>query len=277
MPCAPTAPVGGRGRAALRVDGGMTASEGTMQFLADILGAPVERPVVKETTALGAAYLAGRAAGLCPDLDGFAAQWRLDRRFVPQMSADERARKTAGWKDANRAGPFLLSSPPPPASVPAVRGGREMTENRQPLVRFERVTKRFGAHDRGRRSHARYRARRILRAARAVGLRQDDAAAHARGLRDADSGPHPARRRGHRRRAAAPAAGEHDVPELRAVSAFERRKERRLRAASRRVARSGDRPRVEEMLALVRLTGFGAPQSISSPAARSSASRWRAR
>ena len=65
----------------LRVDGGMTASAVTMQFLADILGSPVDRPVVMETTALGAAYLAGRAAGLCADLDGFAAQWRLDRRF----------------------------------------------------------------------------------------------------------------------------------------------------------------------------------------------------
>jgi len=86
----------------LRVDGGMTASEVTMQFLADILGRPVERPVIKETTALGAAYLAGRAAGLCPDLDGFAAQWQLDRRFDPRMASDERARKYAGWKDAVR-------------------------------------------------------------------------------------------------------------------------------------------------------------------------------
>ncbi len=86
----------------LRVDGGMTASEWTMQFLADILDSPVERPVIKETTALGAAYLAGRTAGLCPDLDGFAAQWKLDRRFEPQMSAGERARKYAGWKDAVR-------------------------------------------------------------------------------------------------------------------------------------------------------------------------------
>ncbi len=57
----------------LRVDGGMTASDVTMQFLADILAAPVDRPVVMETTALGAAYLAGCAAGLCPDLAGFAA------------------------------------------------------------------------------------------------------------------------------------------------------------------------------------------------------------
>ncbi len=86
----------------LRVDGGMTASEFTMQFLADMLATPVDRPVVMETTALGAAYLAGRAAGLCPDLDGFAAQWRLDRRFEPHMEAAERERKYAGWKDAVR-------------------------------------------------------------------------------------------------------------------------------------------------------------------------------
>ena len=86
----------------LRVDGGMTASAVTMQFLADILASPVDRPVVMETTALGAAYLAGRAAGLCPDLDGFAAQWRLDRRFEPRMDASERERKYSGWQDAVR-------------------------------------------------------------------------------------------------------------------------------------------------------------------------------
>jgi glycerol kinase len=84
----------------LRVDGGMTASDWTMQFLADILAAPVDRPEVMETTALGAAYLAGRAAGLCPDVDGFAAGWRLDRRFTPQMDAAMRERKWAGWRDA---------------------------------------------------------------------------------------------------------------------------------------------------------------------------------
>lgn len=84
----------------LRVDGGMTASDACMQFLADILASPVDRPVVMETTALGAAYLAGRAAGLCPDLDGFAAQWRLDRRFEPAMEPALRARKYSGWKDA---------------------------------------------------------------------------------------------------------------------------------------------------------------------------------
>ena len=86
----------------LRVDGGMTASTVTMQFLADILASPVDRPVVMETTALGAAYLAGRAAGLCPDLDGFAAQWRLDRRFQPRMDASQRERKYSGWQDAVR-------------------------------------------------------------------------------------------------------------------------------------------------------------------------------
>ncbi len=86
----------------LRVDGGMVASELTMQFLADILACPVDRPVVMETTALGAAYLAGRAAGVCPDLDGFAGEWRLDRRFQPCMDANLRARKYAGWKDAVR-------------------------------------------------------------------------------------------------------------------------------------------------------------------------------
>ena len=82
----------------LRVDGGMTASDITMQFLADMLASPVDRPVVMETTALGAAYLAGRAAGICPDLDGFAAQWRLDRRFEPRMEVAVRERKYAGWK-----------------------------------------------------------------------------------------------------------------------------------------------------------------------------------
>jgi len=86
----------------LRVDGGMTVSDPAMQFLADILASPVDRPVVMETTALGAAYLAGRAAGLCPDLEGFAALWRLDRRFTPQMDEAMRKTKYAGWKDAVR-------------------------------------------------------------------------------------------------------------------------------------------------------------------------------
>jgi len=89
-------------RTVLRVDGGMTASDPCMQFLADILACPVDRPTVAETTAVGAAYLAGRAAGICADLAGFAKQWRLDRRFEPRMDADERERKYAGWKQAVR-------------------------------------------------------------------------------------------------------------------------------------------------------------------------------
>ena len=86
----------------LRVDGGMTASDVTMQFLADILDSPVDRPVVMETTALGAAYLAGRAAGICPDVTEFAAMWKLDRRFQPAMDPAVRAKKWAGWQDAVR-------------------------------------------------------------------------------------------------------------------------------------------------------------------------------
>jgi glycerol kinase len=84
----------------LRVDGGMAASDVTMQFVADILAAPVDRPAVMETTAVGAAYLAGCAAGLCPDLAGFAASWKRERRFEPQMDATTRERKWAGWRDA---------------------------------------------------------------------------------------------------------------------------------------------------------------------------------
>jgi glycerol kinase len=90
------------GNTVLRVDGGMTASDYTMQFLADILDAPVDRPVVMETTALGAAYLAGLAAGVCPQPESFAKSWKRERRFVPRMSAGVRARKWAGWQDAVR-------------------------------------------------------------------------------------------------------------------------------------------------------------------------------
>jgi glycerol kinase len=84
----------------LRVDGGMTASELAMQFLADILDAPVDRPPVMETTARGAGYLAGLAAGLCPGFDDFAAAWKAERRFLPRMDAATRARKYAGWRAA---------------------------------------------------------------------------------------------------------------------------------------------------------------------------------
>jgi glycerol kinase len=84
----------------LRVDGGMSASNFTMQFLADILDAAVDRPVVMETTALGVAYLAGFAAGLCPPPETFAKTWKLDRRFEPQMTAAKRERKLEGWRNA---------------------------------------------------------------------------------------------------------------------------------------------------------------------------------
>lgn len=86
----------------LRVDGGMVASDWTMQFLADILDAPVDRPHVMETTALGVAYLAGLAAGLLPPPEEFAQSWALERRFLPELDADVREAKYAGWKDAVR-------------------------------------------------------------------------------------------------------------------------------------------------------------------------------
>ena len=84
----------------LRVDGGMTASDWAMQFLSDIIGAPVDRPQVTETTALGAAWLAGMQAGLYPDAAGFAQTWALDRRFTPAMDDTTRATKYARWKRA---------------------------------------------------------------------------------------------------------------------------------------------------------------------------------
>ncbi|TNC72053.1 glycerol kinase GlpK [Rubellimicrobium roseum] len=86
--------------AVLRVDGGMTASDWTMQRLADLLGAPVDRPVVRETTALGAAWLAGHATGVVPGPGEFARAWALERRFEPVMSGEERARRLALWTDA---------------------------------------------------------------------------------------------------------------------------------------------------------------------------------
>lgn len=89
--------------AVLRVDGGMTASGPAMQFLADILGAPVDRPANTETTAQGAAWLAGYRAGLCPGLEEYARAWRLDQRFEPQMTEDERESRHARWKRAVKA------------------------------------------------------------------------------------------------------------------------------------------------------------------------------
>ncbi|RNF34846.1 glycerol kinase GlpK [Paracoccus methylarcula] len=91
------------GDAVLRVDGGMTASEPAMQFLADILGAPVDRPVNTETTAQGAAWLAGFRAGLCPDPHEYAKAWRLDRRFEPQMDETLRQQRYSAWQRAVKA------------------------------------------------------------------------------------------------------------------------------------------------------------------------------
>ncbi|HAW48196.1 MAG TPA: glycerol kinase, partial [Roseovarius sp.] len=89
--------------AILRVDGGMSASDWTMQFLADILDAPVDRPEVLETTALGAAWLAGMRAGLYPGQEEFAKGWALERRFEPRMNAEARARKRDAWARAIKA------------------------------------------------------------------------------------------------------------------------------------------------------------------------------
>ena len=84
----------------LRVDGGMVASDWTMQRLADILAAPVDRPHILETTALGAAYLAGLQSGLYPDPATFAQTWSLERRFTPALDDATRDRKLALWSDA---------------------------------------------------------------------------------------------------------------------------------------------------------------------------------
>ena len=84
----------------LRVDGGATQNDLLMQFQADVLGVPVVRPKIYETTALGAAYLAGLAVGFWKNTDALAAQWQLDRRFEPAMSAARRAVLKAGWTKA---------------------------------------------------------------------------------------------------------------------------------------------------------------------------------
>jgi len=84
----------------LRVDGGAASNNLLLQLQADLLGVPVERPVVGETTALGAAYLAGLAVGYWTGLDDLAANWALDRRFEPAMSADQRGSMLDGWHRA---------------------------------------------------------------------------------------------------------------------------------------------------------------------------------
>jgi glycerol kinase len=86
--------------AALRVDGGAVHNDFLMQFQCDILGVPVQRPVVTETTALGAAYLAGLAIGFWSSQDEIARQWAVEKTFEPHMSADQRDALYAGWKRA---------------------------------------------------------------------------------------------------------------------------------------------------------------------------------
>jgi glycerol kinase len=92
----------GSARTVLRVDGGMVASDWTMQRLADILDAPVDRPEILETTALGAAWLAGSKAGVWPNAADFAKSWALERRFLPEMDARTRSARIRGWKDSVR-------------------------------------------------------------------------------------------------------------------------------------------------------------------------------
>jgi len=96
----------------LRADGGATRSEPLMQFQADILGIPVVRPAVTETTALGAAYLAGMAVGFWKDPASIAVHWKVDRRFEPRMERaraaeyrdrwNEAVKRAMGWEPAGR-------------------------------------------------------------------------------------------------------------------------------------------------------------------------------
>jgi glycerol kinase len=84
----------------LKVDGGAAANGFLMQFQADVLGVPVERPAVNETTAMGAAFLAGLAVGVWRDTGKIAALWQRDRRFAPAMAVEQRERIVAGWRRA---------------------------------------------------------------------------------------------------------------------------------------------------------------------------------
>lgn len=93
---------GGTRPSALRVDGGMVRNDWLMQFLADILELPVERPIVTETTALGAAYLAGLRTGVYASLDSVAAAWQRERLFEPAMPPADRTRLYDGWRRAVR-------------------------------------------------------------------------------------------------------------------------------------------------------------------------------
>jgi len=84
----------------LKVDGGMVANDLLMQFQADILNVPVVRPIITETTALGAAYAAGLAVGFWKDFDELRKNWKQDRNWQPAMQAKQRDLLYAGWKKA---------------------------------------------------------------------------------------------------------------------------------------------------------------------------------
>ena len=99
---ADAAAAGGAAPSELRVDGGASVNDLLMQFQADLLGIPVVRPEVTETTALGAAYLAGLGVGLYAGRDEIAAQWQPQRRFEPTMARAEAARRMADWEHAVR-------------------------------------------------------------------------------------------------------------------------------------------------------------------------------
>jgi len=90
----------GAAETVLRVDGGMVASDWTMQAIADQLDAPVDRPMIIETTALGAAYLAGFAVGICPAPQEFSKAWKLEKRFEPTLGGEARQQFYRGWKSA---------------------------------------------------------------------------------------------------------------------------------------------------------------------------------
>ena len=84
----------------LRVDGGASANNFLMQFQADIVGRTIRRPMIRETTALGAAYLAGLATGVWDSLEDIRSQWTLDRLYTPQMDPARREQLCAGWRKA---------------------------------------------------------------------------------------------------------------------------------------------------------------------------------
>ena len=84
----------------LKVDGGAAANDLMMQFQSDVLGVPIRRPQLLETTALGAAFLAGLGCGLWPDKQTITKTWREDRAFAPQMAGDEVDAHLARWREA---------------------------------------------------------------------------------------------------------------------------------------------------------------------------------